>query len=112
MKSEVIALGIILLIEIIGLVVFIVLAKWSSKGGNENKINARSVVKGIIERAFITFTLLIAIPQAITVFAALKIATRIKDDDKISNDFYLIGNLISITMAIAYTYIIREFFNL
>ena len=79
--------------EVAALFLFWMLAKLN-KNGNKNKISFVSVMKGLIERAFITFTLVIHLPQSLTLFAALKIATRIKDEDKVSNDFYLLGNLI------------------
>ncbi len=66
------------------------------------KISKRSVFKGIIERMFIFFSLVYNLPHALTVLGALKIATRIKDENKISNDYFLVGNLLSITLAIAY----------
>ena len=65
-------------------------------------------MKGILERAFISFSLLVGYPQVLTLFAALKIATRIKDESKISNDYYLIGNLVSVSLAILYTLLIER----
>lgn len=67
-----------------------------------------SVLKGLLERVFITFSLLVGYPQALTLFAALKIATRIKDESKISSDFYFIGNIISVSLALLYTVLIEQ----
>lgn len=80
-----------------------------NKGEGKNKIGLISLVKGMVGRAFITFPLVIHLPQSLTRFAALKIATRIKDEDKVSNDFHLPGNLLAVTLGIAYS---RLFFNL
>ena len=66
------------------------------------KISRRSVFKGMVERMFIFFSLIYNLPHALTVLGALKIATRIKDENKISNDYFLVGNLLSISLAIAY----------
>ena len=49
--------------------------------------------------------------QSLTFFAALKIATRIKDADKISDDFYLLGNLLSITLGIMHSKIYFNYFG-
>ena len=51
------------------------------------------------------------IPHAITFFSALKLATRLKHqetsekDTEKFNSYYLIGNLISVTVALFYVWI-------
>lgn len=68
-----------------------------------NKLTTRSLLKGLLERAFLLLSLINGFPQALTVFGALKIATRLKDkDDRITNDYFLIGNMISLMLAIIY----------
>jgi len=70
---------------------------------NQNQISLRSVIKGIIERMFLVASFAVGFPQALTVFGALKIATRIKDkDDHVSNDYFLIGNIVSVMLAMVY----------
>ena len=110
MRSDILCILIILVLEIIGLFIFILISKWNNHDEEKNKINFRSVLKGVLERVFISFTLLLGLPQALTVFAALKIATRIKDENKVSNDFYLVGNLLSIIMALVYVKLIEQYF--
>lgn len=61
-----------------------------------------SVLRGALERAFIFIVLLVDLPQGLAFFGALKIATRLKDDDKISNDYFLVGNLVSVLIVIGY----------
>ena len=95
-------------IEIVSTGFFWRLAKLN-KGEGKNEIGLISLVKGMVERAFITFSLVIHLPRSLTRFAAVKITTRIKDEDKVSNDFHLPGNLLSVTLGIAYS---RLFFNL
>ncbi|MBK6264322.1 hypothetical protein JKA74_04680 [Marivirga sp. S37H4] len=95
-------IGVIILMELLSILFFWMLAKYNS--GN---ISLNSILKGIMERFFVTFALCLGYPQALTLFAALKIATRIKDDSSISNDYYLIGNLISISFALFYTELIK-----
>jgi hypothetical protein len=65
--------------------------------------------KGVLERTFVVVTLNFDMVSALTLLGALKIATRIKDtEDKISNDFFLIGNLMSVMFAVVYFVIIRK----
>jgi hypothetical protein len=56
---------------------------------------------GVVERFFLHISLLNGIPQSLIFFGALKIGTRIKtDENKISNDYFLLGNLISVGLVI------------
>ncbi|RUA33088.1 MAG: hypothetical protein DSY77_10965 [Bacteroidetes bacterium] len=96
-------IGLIILAELGSILFFWLLAKY-----NKDKISFSSIMKGILERAFICFSLLVGYPHVLTLFAALKIATRIKDDSKISNDYYFIGNLVSVSLAILYTLLIEQ----
>jgi len=64
-----------------------------------------SVLRGALERLFLYIILLVQLPQGLAFFGALKIATRLKDDDKISNDYFLVGNLASVLMVIGYFYL-------
>lgn len=73
----------------------------------------RSIIKGIIERAFLTFGFLSNLYHVLTLFGALKLGTRLKHGDKeetedglkkelLYNDYYLIGNFISVSASILY----------
>jgi hypothetical protein len=97
-------IGLIVTIELLSIVFFWLLAKY-----NASTITLNSVLKGIFERFFVAYSLYLGYPQILTLFAALKIATRIKDESKISNDYYFIGNLISISLAIIYTELIKSY---
>jgi len=97
-------LVLILAFELISVLLF-----WLTAKVNKNRLTLNAVLKGILERTFITFALATGYPQALTLFAALKIATRIKDESKISNDYYLIGNLVSVTLALLYSLIINKY---
>lgn len=72
-------------------------------------------IRGTFERLFLFFAMVNDIFHALTLFGALKIATHIKDDDRVSNDYFLIGNLISVSAAIGYFLIYNiyglKFFN-
>lgn len=79
------------------------------------EIDHKSFLKGIVERLFLMVSLINGFPHALTLFGALKLATRLKRDnqDKIKestyNDFYLVGNFISVMMAILYNFLYLEF---
>ena len=87
--------------EVVALFVFWVIARIFHR-----KLTLSSVLRGLLERGFIYVTLINKLPQALAFFGALKIATRLSDDDKISNDYFLVGNLISVSLAIGY-YLLR-----
>lgn len=77
-----------------------------------NKIEGfefKSIAKGTFERIFLTVALIHNLPHALTLFSALKLATRLKHqeaetDHNKFNDYYLIGNLASVMVAIFYSY--------
>lgn len=66
-----------------------------------------SLLKGMLERVFLIAGMLFGFPQVIIAFGALKIGTRLHEDknSKISNDYFLIGNFISLLGALVYTWI-------
>jgi len=75
-------------------------------------IDYKSLIKGIIERVFLSVSLINDYPQALILFGTLKLATRLKrdtDSDKkkesLYNDFYLLGNFISIIASIFYVFV-------
>ncbi|MEO9870917.1 hypothetical protein [Ekhidna sp.] len=83
--------------EIVTLAVFFLVTKMFGKG-----LTLSSVLRGALERGFLYIILLVDLPQGMAFFGALKIATRLKDDDKISNDYFLVGNLVSVLIVIGY----------
>ena len=68
-------------------------------------VNRKSVVIGLMERLFILFSLISNLPQALTFFGALKIGTRLskESESKTFNDFFLLGNIISVFCAFMYS---------
>ena len=77
---------------------------------NRDKINLATVLKGLLERTFVAVVLILGLASALTMLGALKIATRIKDEEsKVSNDFFLMGNLISVLFGIVYYMLYLEF---
>ena len=75
----------------------------------DNPANRWSTVKGIVERLTIYTGLLHQFPQIIIAFAALKLGTRLHEEKEceISNTYFLVGNLISILLALIYTIITK-----
>ncbi|TZF81525.1 hypothetical protein FW774_18415 [Pedobacter sp. BS3] len=110
--------SIMLVSEIILAFVFSAIAQiWYKKNG----IDWRSVIKGVLERTFLMVALINSQTSALTFFSALKLATRLKHSettdnkenkrelDNKFNDYYLIGNLLSVCVAIGYTHLYTEF---
>jgi hypothetical protein len=68
-----------------------------------------SIFKGVLERSFLTISLLLGYENILLVFGALKLGTRLEKDAEldVSNDYFLIGNLLSISAVLLYVYLIR-----
>jgi hypothetical protein len=67
----------------------------------------KSIFKGFIERLFLTLFLFHEVLHALTFFSALKLATRLKHNEingevDSYNDYYLLGNLMSVSVALLY----------
>jgi hypothetical protein len=89
-------------------ILFFALSKIFGKD-KKDKINGISIFKGVLERIFIVVSFHFNMTSALTLLGALKIATRIKDtEDKVSNDFFLVGNLISVLFGIGYYVILKD----
>jgi hypothetical protein len=74
----------------------------------------KSIFKGIFERLFLSIALIHNLPHALTLFSALKLATRLKHTEPAAdhnkyNDYYLMGNLASVIVAIFYSYAFSNF---
>lgn len=105
-------IGILIAGEVLIHFLFFLVSKFIGKG-NKDKIDRTSVLKGILERMFVVVSFFYAFTSALTLLGALKIATRIKDtEDKVSNDFFVIGNLISILFGIAYYLVLKQLIDI
>lgn len=67
-----------------------------------------SVFKGLLERFVLYFALAINLTQILIVYGAIKIGTRFEKNDKIKNDYFLIGNFSSIFVSIIYYFIFNK----
>ncbi len=71
-----------------------------------------STFKGCLERFIISTCLINLIPSILIVFGALKLGTRFREDAEIKNDYFLIGNLSSILIAVLYNYLYFQLYSL
>jgi hypothetical protein len=87
----------------------------SKKDDINKKIIERklAIIKGILERFVLFLGLANELQQALTLFGALKLGTRITSDKehRVSNDYFWIGNLLSVLIAILYFVIWKAFTN-
>ena len=110
-KSEIMSAVILLAAqEVLALFIFSAMRKKFETG--QAKAPFRSVFKGILERITLFCGLAAGIQTIVVFFGALKIATRLdQDKTKISNDYFLIGNMSSILLVIASFAMYRPFSN-
>ena len=68
-------------------------------------VTAIDLIKGAFERFVIAYGLALGYPHILTLFGAMKLGTRLKDssDTPAFNNYYLIGNLASVCVAMAYS---------
>ena len=83
--------------------------KFSERKANEENDTIKpfmgislSVAKGLLERFTLYFCMVIGLTQVMVVFGALKLGTRLDKTKEVTNDYFLIGNLISILATAAY----------
>jgi hypothetical protein len=61
------------------------------------------VVKGWLERLFLFLCLVYNLPHALIAFGAIKIGTRVNDEEnKISNDYFFVGNMVSLLLVVLF----------
>ena len=90
--------------------IFVYLKKYFETNKNEEKSKKFygfdiSVFKGVLERFTLYFCLSINLSQILIVYGALKIGTRIDKNEKIKNDYFLIGNFSSLLIVTSYYYV-------
>ena len=107
------AIAILVAGELISLLLFTVIRKWFAPTESSSAGRA-SIAKGILERVTLFTGLLYGFPQILIAFGALKLGTRFSTEQqtKISNDYFLVGNLLSILLALVYTIIVKSLWNL
>lgn len=96
------------------LIIFPIIKKlFYPTGENESaagipKIDFYDVLKGVIERSVLTLALIKGLPHVLTLFGAMKLGTRLTTGTESDgwNDYFLIGNLYSVALAIVYATIL------
>ena len=61
-----------------------------------------STFKGILERFVLLVALVMNLPQALIVFGTLKIGSRFDRNQKVQNDYFIVGNFTSLLLSIMY----------
>lgn len=86
--------------ELVGILLFPLLSGWLGPKGNR-AWDVKSIFKGVIERLVLFTALIHNYPQMLIAFGAMKLGTRLHDekDAAISNTYFLVGNLMSILLA-------------
>jgi hypothetical protein len=86
--------------ELVAIVLFPLLSHWLGPKG-KRAWDLMSILKGIIERLVLFTALIHALPQMLIAFGAMKLGTRLHEeqDTEISNTYFLMGNLLSILLA-------------
>lgn len=93
---------IVLFTELISLPVFWALRKFYGREAGNSRDQFMSVLKGMLERVVLFVALVNDVPTIVVFFGAIKLGTRITDtsSQKISNDYFLIGNLTSMLIGL------------
>ena len=105
-------------VELIAFAIFSILNFLYIKNEAENsrpkkKSKFVGMLKGALERGCLFFSLYLGFPQMLIAFGALKVGTKLgKDKDcQISNDYYLVGNLVSIFLVFLCYFLCRDCFG-
>ena len=103
------ALGIFACGEIFSLVIFPILNCFLGPGAHK-AWDALAIFKGIIERLVLFTALVHGYPQILIAFGAMKLGTRLHDEKEstISNSYFLLGNLLSMFIAIIASIVTKE----
>ncbi|NKI32290.1 hypothetical protein [Croceivirga thetidis] len=94
-----------IIVEVLLIIVFYAVSKWLDPKNSGKTIQQKftSWLKGFLERIFLTFLLLTNFEgSALVLFGAIKLGTRLESDkeNKVNNDYFVVGNLISIAAAV------------
>ncbi len=99
--------------EVIGLLIFPTLTYYLGPR-DASAWSAKAILKGSLERLVIFTALLHDYPQILIAFAAMKLGTRLhhEEHNDISNTYFLVGNLMSIFVAIVATIVTKRIWGL
>lgn len=70
----------------------------------------RNFWKGELERFMLVLGLWVGVPHVFIMLGTLKIGSHIKDDtSQVPNDYFIIGNLVSVLLCLGYWWVKRQF---
>jgi len=97
----------ILIVELMGVLMFAWLRKRMQPNGSFSWF---SLVKGILERWILLLGLHLGHDTVLVLFGALKLGTRISQqkDERVSNDYFLVGNLLSVLMVFLVRFVLCQ----
>lgn len=104
------------MVEVFLIIIFYAVSKWlDPKNSNKNNLEKfTSWLKGFLERLFLIFLLLSGLQGgALVLFGAIKLGTRLESDKdrKVSNDYFVIGNFLSIAGAVITYLLFKDLLN-
>ena len=87
--------------ELVALIVFPILNHYVGPAGAK-AWNRKAILKGVLERLVLYTALIHDYPQMLIAFGAMKLGTRLHEEkgSEISNTYFLVGNLLSMLLAI------------
>lgn len=108
-------LAVFICVEIAAILIFYLLTRFyinKDVEGSDLKKQSKKIgmAKGALERGCLFFSLYLNFPQMLIAFGALKVGTRLGQDKdcKISNDYYLVGNLVSVFLVFLTYFVCRD----
>lgn len=101
------------LVEILAIPVFYFVRKIFKDPSIKNHNQTNAAIRGSFERLVLIVGLLFEQSSILSLFGALKIATRLDADksNKISNDYFLTGNLLSVLLVLLCSFIVYPYFK-
>ncbi len=99
--------------EVAGLIIFLVMNRYMGPRGKK-AWDIASILKGMLERLLLFTGLIHGYPQILIAFAAMKLGTRLHEEQntEISNTYFLTGNLISILLAMISSIIVKAIWKI
>ena len=87
--------------EVVALVIFPILNHYLGPEG-ARAWDRKAILKGVLERLVLYIALIHGYPQMLIAFGAMKLGTRLHTEhgSEISNTYFLVGNLLSMLLAI------------
>ncbi|UOY06655.1 hypothetical protein L0P88_22375 [Muricauda sp. SCSIO 64092] len=102
-----------IMVEVFLIIIFYAVSKWLNPKNpiTNNTEKFTSWLKGFLERLFLAFLLLSNLQGgALVLFGAIKLGTRLDSDKerKVSNDYFVVGNFLSIAGAVVTYLLFKE----